>query len=103
MDINKIVRVPGTIHGSTGLLAEEVAVDGLKGFAPLDECLALPSGDVSLASAVAPRFYLGGKFFGPFGGEGAVLPAFAAFYLLARGSASLSGVSGSGVAVPGGV
>ncbi|VVB99209.1 DNA primase small subunit PriS [uncultured archaeon] len=90
VDINKIVRVPGTLHGSTGLCAKEVPLEKIHSFEALDECVVLPESDVLVSNARAPRFYLGKKWFGPFSGEDVSLPLYAAFFLLARGNASLS-------------
>lgn len=87
IDINKIVRVPGTIHGSTGLLAKEVQLSGLDSFDPFSDSVVLPSDEVKVSGAVSPKFFLAGKWLGPFSGEDAVLPAYAAYYLLARGAA----------------
>ena len=87
IDIYKIVRVPGTIHGSTGLQAKEVPIEALEKFSALDEAVVMPESEVRVTGATAPRFYLKGKWFGPFNNESVSLPAYAAFYLLARGSA----------------
>ncbi|MEK6958287.1 MAG: DNA primase small subunit domain-containing protein [archaeon] len=89
IDINKIIRVPDTLHGSTGLQAKEVPLSALPSHNPLKECVVFSSGEVKLSKAVAPKFYLNGEWFGPFNGDEVPLPSFAAFYLLARGSAEL--------------
>ncbi len=89
VDINKIIRVPNTIHGSTGLLAREFPAEELGSFEPLSDAVVLAEDEIKVKGAVAPKFCLNGKWFGPFAGEEVSLPLYAAFYLLARGSASL--------------
>ncbi len=96
MDINKIIRVPNTIHGSTGLLAKEFQVEKLNSFEPLKDAVVFPENEIKIQNVVAPRFYLKGKWFGPFSAEEVSLPLYAAFYLLARGSASLLDSRGVG-------
>jgi DNA primase small subunit len=39
-DIYKLIRVPDTIHGSTGLLAKTISLDSLPEFDPFAECVA---------------------------------------------------------------
>ncbi len=91
IDINKIIRVPNTIHGSTGLLAKEFPVEALNSFEPLKDSVVLPDRETKVAGATAPKFYLNGKWFGPFGGEDVSLPLYAAFYLAARGNGQVGG------------
>ncbi|MCX6798970.1 MAG: hypothetical protein NTW59_02630 [Candidatus Diapherotrites archaeon] len=90
-DINKIVRVPETLHGETGLVAAKVPIEGLKGFDPLRDAVAFPAGEtVNVLIDKAPSFYLGETKFGPFSGERAELPLHAAVFLLGRGAATLA-------------
>ncbi|MFH1587308.1 MAG: DNA primase small subunit domain-containing protein [Candidatus Diapherotrites archaeon] len=90
VDIYKIVRVPETIHGGTGLIAKEIELDSLKNFNPLKETIAFGGESVKIKTSKIPRFYLGEREWGPFDHEEAELPAFAAAYLIARNSANLS-------------
>ncbi|MCR4369116.1 MAG: hypothetical protein NUV67_04385 [archaeon] len=89
VDINKIIRVPSTIHGSTGLLAMPVIEAELAGFDALSESVVLPSHGVKVVNVSAPRFYVGGNWLGPYSSSEEELPAYAAFYLLSRGRADL--------------
>ena len=90
VDLNKIVRVPETLHGETGLVSRELPKEALKSFNPFDDAIAF-SGDetVRVFISKAPSFYLSGQRFGPFEGQEAELPLFAAVFLLARGAALL--------------
>lgn len=91
-DINKIIRVPETLHGGTGLLAKGVPLDDLKGFRPLKDSVVFSDGCVKVFINKSPKFYLKGEEFGPFENEEAELPLYAAVYLVARRSADLAGV-----------
>ena len=68
-DIYKIIRVPDTIHGSTGLQAKTVSLQELSSFDPLKECVVMGGEEVLVKNALAPRFYLNGKWFGPYNND----------------------------------
>tara|TARA_Y100000310_G_scaffold159054_1_gene158490 strand:- start:2226 stop:3461 length:1236 start_codon:yes stop_codon:yes gene_type:complete len=89
IDINKIIRVPNTIHGSTGLNAMELSGEELPSFDALKESVVLSDEEVKLMNVSAPKFYVKGNWFGPFIKEEVSLPKYAAFYLLSRGNAEL--------------
>ncbi len=89
-DMSKLIRVPGTIHGSTGLLAKEVGIGKLKEFQPLRDAVVLPKRSMMVKISRAPEFSLAEERFGPFENETAELPAYAAAYLLGRGTAVLA-------------
>jgi len=89
MDIKKIIRVPDTIHGSTGLTAMQFNREELKEFKPLDKSIIFSSNPLNVFVIKAPKFCLGKESFGPFNSEETELPEFAAIYLMARNSAKL--------------
>ncbi len=89
MDLYKIIRVPETIHGSTGLLGKAFEKEKLKEFKPLDESIIFSSNSLKVFVKETPKFYLNGENFGPFNSEEVILPEFAAIYLMARNSAEL--------------
>lgn len=91
VDLSKIVRVPETLHGETGLVSRELGRDSLREFRPFDHALAFSGqGTVKVFINKAPSFYLAGERFGPFEEEEAELPMNAAVFLLGRGSALLA-------------
>ena len=93
LDISKIVRVPATLHGSTGLIAARVPVERLHSFEPLRDAIAFHGKEtVKVFINKAPKFHLAEQSFGPFVEQQAELPLSAAIYLLARNSARLLGV-----------
>ena len=89
VDMVKIIRVPNTLHGSTGLIAKAFPIESLKNFQPLDDTIAFGQNPVKLKISKAPKFSLNRQEFGPFEQAEAELPEFAAVYLLARGNAEL--------------
>lgn len=89
VDLAKIIRVPDTIHGSTGLAAKEFEREKLKEFNPLKESIIFSTNPLKVFVKSAPKFFLGGENFGPFREQETELPEFAAIYLMARNSAEL--------------
>ncbi len=47
-DVKRLIRLPGSLHGKTGLRVTPLTVDGLKGFEPLRDAVALPEDPVTL-------------------------------------------------------
>jgi DNA primase small subunit len=91
VDISKIIRLPNSLHGSTGLVAKTVPLGQLANFEPFDEAVVFSDESTKVFINKSPRFYLKGNWFGPFDQEEAELPLYAALYLVARGSALLVG------------
>lgn len=89
IDIAKIVRVPETLHGSTGLLAKKLSLEELNAFDALKESIVFSTNPVKLVVKRTPRFYVGGEWFEAMEGQRVELPEFAAVFLVARNSASL--------------
>jgi DNA primase small subunit len=91
IDLAKIVRVPETLHGSTGLLAKKTALQDFKAFDALKETIVFSNNPVKVFVERTPRFYLNGEWFEAMEMQEAELPEFAAVFLLARKAAKLSG------------
>jgi DNA primase small subunit len=90
VDLNKIVRVPETLHGETGFVSTGLTRDSLRKFNPFDDSPAFSNqGTVRVFINRAPRIYLAGESFGPFKEEEVELPLNPAIFLLGRGSAAL--------------
>lgn len=85
VDLSKIIRVPGTLHGDTGLKA--ALVKDLASFNALQDSVVFSAEKERVFVSFAPKFYLNGVEFGPFNEEEALLPEFAAVYLIAKGKA----------------
>ena len=92
IDLHKIIRLPETIHGGTGLMAKKIPLEKLAEFDALRECISF-SGDEVKVKAIAeiPEFELNARKFGKFGANEEIkLPEYAAIYLLARNAAQLA-------------
>ena len=93
IDLNKIVRVPETLHGETGFVSSELSREALKDFNPFDNAVVFSTKEtVKVFINKAPIIYLVGEAFGPFEKQEAELPLAHAIFLLGRGSAVLSEV-----------
>lgn len=89
VDLSKIVRVPETLHGDTGMLAKKIPVDSLKSFDPFKDSIVFGSDAVKLHVINAPKFSIMGQSFGPFENIDTELPLFAAIFLIGKGAALL--------------
>lgn len=87
-DIHRIFRMPGTLHGNSGLL--KARVHDLQGFRPDYDPVVLGDEDVSIRVQGSPAFNLKGKTFGPYSSEEPIVPAYAAVYLMAKGLARIA-------------
>ncbi|MBU0636412.1 hypothetical protein KKE06_05285 [Candidatus Micrarchaeota archaeon] len=91
LDKFKIVRVPETLHGKTGLNAANVSFTALSDFDGLSDTVVFGKKPVKIELlAPTPRFFLKGQWWGPFKAETLELPEFAAIFLLCRNAAQLS-------------
>ncbi len=89
MDLFKIIRVPDSIHGSSGMAAKTFPLEDLREFKPLSESIIFSSNPLKVFVKKTPKFSLNNESFGPFDSEETELPEFAAVYLLARNSAEV--------------
>jgi DNA primase small subunit len=86
-DIHRIFRMPGTLHGKTGLLKKRCG--NLESFNPLVDAVAFGREPLKVTIEYSPRFMIGGDEFGPFKSQSLELPRMAAVYLLGLGMAKL--------------
>jgi DNA primase small subunit len=86
IDLHKIIRVPNTLHGDTGLIAKEISLDELKDFSPEKETVVFNSSLIKVFVPLAPKFSLGEKEFGPFEEEEVEVPLYCAIFLLGKGA-----------------
>lgn len=90
IDLNKIIRVPETLHGGTGFVAKKISFEELKNFNAFKDALAFESAEtVKVLIDKAPRFHLAGEEFGPFKSSEKELPLNAAIFLLSKQVAQL--------------
>ena len=82
-DVHRLIRLPGTLNGHTGLLTMEVPRDRLDEFDPFGDSLAF-QGEMRIRVKDSPRFQLAGRQFGPYLNEEVELPSYAAMLLLCK-------------------
>ncbi|MBI2184765.1 MAG: hypothetical protein HYU39_07395 [Thaumarchaeota archaeon] len=90
-DIHRIFRMPGTLHGESGL--EKMKVENLERFDPFVDPVLLKDEEVKVSVKFAPPFTLRGVKYGPYSKQEVVLPEAAAVYLMGKGLAQI--VAGS--------
>lgn len=88
-DVRRLIRLPGSIHGDTGLIAKPLTLSDLDSFNPLVDSVAFKEGEVKVHVHSCPELTLMGQSFGPFNDEVVSLPIAVAFYLLRSGLAEL--------------
>jgi DNA primase small subunit len=83
IDTSRLIRLPDTIHGGSGLVAKRVA--DLDRFNPLTDALAFGNEFVKIClREQVPAFDIGGQAIGPFEPGSMELPGYAAIYLLLK-------------------
>lgn len=86
-DVHRLIRLPGSLHGKTGLLKFESTINGLDHFDPLNEAVAFRKGDVSVDINRSPKFRIGNESYGPFNNSrNVLLPTAAALFLACKGA-----------------
>ncbi len=86
-DIHRLIRLPRSLHGKTGLMAMNIPLDALKKFDPLKYAVAFKHGTLKVHINEAHQFRIGDEKFGPYDDETVVLPMAAAIYLLCKRAA----------------
>jgi DNA primase small subunit len=86
-DIHRVFRMPGTLHGNTGM--EKMRVKSLESFDPFVDPVVLGNEEVEVMVRSSPVFILKGQRFGPFNSIKTHMPTFAAVYLVGRGLAEV--------------
>jgi len=87
-DIHRVFRMPGTVHGNSGLL--KMRVTSLDDFDPTVDPVILQDERVRVYIEYSPQFQLKGEQFGPYNSTLTDLPMYAAVFLLTKGLAKIS-------------
>jgi len=85
-DIHRLIRLPGTLNGKTGLRASPVELEDLEEFDPFASP-AVFEGSQTVLVTEAPLLRIRDQTFGPFKDEKVQLPLAAAVLLIAKGVA----------------
>jgi len=83
IDINKILRLPNSLHGGTGLQAKILSLDELKNFDPLKDAIVFDNTEIKVAIKKTPKFYFNGSHY-KFDNEIAYIEKNLAIYLIAK-------------------
>lgn len=86
-DIHRIFRLPGSINSKSGLT--KAPCKDLKRFDPYRESVFLGDGKVEVVANCPIQFSLGGRKFGPYGGQVESVPEHAAAYMVCKGLATM--------------
>ncbi len=90
-DIHRLIRLPETLHGKTGLKKTCFPANEIEIFNPFDRSIAFNKGTVSLFVSDTPKFRLGGEIFGPYKKQKVELPTSAAVLLICKNKAEVLG------------
>ena len=90
-DIKRLIRLPGSLHGKTGLAVTHVALDALADFDPLRDAVALPmeGREITVQGTKEETIHLAGQEFRLRPAEDQALPVAAAAFALGRRIARL--------------
>jgi len=88
-DINRLIRLPNSLHGKTGLKKVEFPFAGIEDFDPLKSAVAFKEGHVTVHVSDAPEFRVEDETYGPFKKQKVELPTAAALMLLCKGVAKV--------------
>lgn len=88
-DIHRLIRIPESLHGKTGLRAVRIPINYLEKFDPLKEAIAFPRGQLEVYINKAHKFRLGNETFGPYKRERVKLSVAAGIYLICKKAAKL--------------
>jgi len=88
-DVHRVFRMPGTLHGGSGLM--KMHVESIDTFDPERSPVVLGSQSTKVYVDFAPEFFLKGIRFGPYDSSMVQIPIYAAVFLLARGLGKVGG------------
>lgn len=89
-DINRLIRLPGSLHGKSSLRVIPLDLDAVEAFLPLDDAVVFGDDPVKVDVKAETRFHIRREDFHVKAG-GTELPMFAAVFLMARGAAEIDG------------
>ena len=95
IDLHRLIRLEGSLHGKTGFRVMKIEYDDLKDFDPLKDALAFPDNqentlDIEITAPISPKIRIGITNYGPYNqGEKLKLPLNAALFLMCKDVARL--------------
>ncbi len=95
IDLHRLIRLEGSLHGKTGFRVMKIKYEDLKDFDPLKDALSFPDNpentlDIEITAPISPKIRIGSNNYGPYNqGEKLKLPINAALFLLCKDVAKL--------------
>jgi len=88
-DTHRLIRMPETLHGKTGLKKVELSFSNIDIFDPFKDAIAFKKGEITVLVSDAPEFRIGDETFGPYKNCKVELPTAAALLLICKGKAEV--------------
>ncbi len=89
-DPSHLIRLPGSIHGDTGLIAMKIGKSpALEGFDPMSSAIAFRKGEVACVANTKESLTFNSSEFGPYKNEAVTLPMYVGVYLFLKGFAEI--------------
>jgi DNA primase small subunit len=86
-DVKRLIRFPGSLHGKTGLRVTPIKPDKIDEFEPFVDAIAFGDEKVKVRAKRKVKENIGGEEINLSAGEKALVPEYAAVFLLCRGMA----------------
>ncbi len=87
-DIHRIFRMPGSLHGESGLSKKRC--DDIFSFNPMIDAVEIGNEEITVFVKFCSKFSLVGTTYGPYTKQGVSLPLYAAVYLMSKDLAEVS-------------
>lgn len=87
-DVKRLIRLPGSLHGKTGLKVQSIKIDEIDNFNPLDDAVVFGNNPVKLTVLKPLKIRMKGENFNLNPGETEV-PEYLAVFMAARGMATV--------------
>lgn len=88
-DTSKLIRMPDSLHGETGLLAQRINVNDLERYDWTKKPIVFGTDEIKVYIKSSNEFILNDQTFGPYHDQSVQLPEYAAIYLLCKKCALL--------------
>lgn len=89
-DLHRLIRLPNTLHGKTGLQVTMIPYAALDAFDPLTDGVAFHTGLLEVHVHAAHKFRIKDELYGPFKDETVELPLAAGIFLLCKKAAQIT-------------
>ncbi|MEM3828248.1 MAG: DNA primase small subunit PriS [Conexivisphaerales archaeon] len=88
-DVHRLIRLPETLHGKTGLKKVEFSPSEIDNFDPFKRAIAFKEGTITVFVSDSPEFRVSDETYGPYKNQKVTLPTAAAMLLICKGKAEV--------------